>query len=71
MYKRQVVGGVLGSLLAQNVRPLHAARLATYWTGEAGLRAAAHRGFGILATDVIEELPAALVVGLQRVERPI
>ncbi len=64
-----VLGGVLGSLLAQGVRPLHAARLATYWTGEAGLRAAAHRGFGILATDVIEELPAALVVGLQRVER--
>jgi NAD(P)H-hydrate epimerase len=66
-----VLGGVLGSLLAQGVRPLHAARLATYWTGEAGLRAAAHRGFGILATDVIEELPSALVVGLQRVERPI
>jgi NAD(P)H-hydrate epimerase len=66
-----VLGGVLGGLLAQGVRPLHAARLATYWTGEAGLRAAAHRGFGILATDVIEELPAALVVGLQRVERAI
>jgi ADP-dependent NAD(P)H-hydrate dehydratase / NAD(P)H-hydrate epimerase len=64
-----VLAGVLGSLLAQGVRPLHAARLATYWTGEAGLRAAAHRGFGIVATDVIEELPAALVVGLQRVER--
>jgi NAD(P)H-hydrate epimerase len=64
-----VLGGVLGSLLAQGVHPLHAARLATYWTGEAGLRSAAHRGFGLLATDVIEELPAALVVGLQRVER--
>jgi len=64
-----VLGGVLGSLLSQGVRPLHAARLATYWTGEAGLRAAAHRGFGLLATDVIEELPAALVSGLQRVER--
>jgi len=66
-----VLGGVLGSLLAQGARPLHAARLATFWTGEAGLRAAAHRGFGILATDVIEELPAALVVGLQRVERSV
>jgi NAD(P)H-hydrate epimerase len=66
-----VLGGVLGSLLAQGVRPLHAARLATYWTGEAGLRAAAHRGYGILATDVIEELPAALVVGLQRIERSL
>ena len=64
-----VLGGVLGSLLAQGLLPLHAARLATYWTGEAGLRAAAHRGFGLLATDVIDELPAALVAGLQRVER--
>lgn len=64
-----VLAGVLGSLLAQGIRPLHAARLATFWTGEAGLRAGAHRGFGIVATDVIEELPAALVVGLQRVER--
>ncbi len=64
-----VLAGVLGSLLAQGVRPFHAARLATFWTGEAGLRTAAHRGFGIVATDVIEELPAALVVGLQRIER--
>lgn len=62
-----VLGGVIGSLLAQGVLPLHAARLATFWTGEAGSRAAARRGFGIVATDVIEELPAALVAGLQRV----
>lgn len=64
-----VLAGVIGSLLAQGVRPLHAARLATFWTGEAGLRVAAHRGFGLVATDVIEELPSALVAGLQRVER--
>ena len=62
-----VLAGVLGGLLAQGVRPLHAARLASYWTGEAGLRAASRRGFGLLATDVIEELPAALVAGLERV----
>ena len=66
-----VLGGVLGGLLAQGVLPFHAARLATYWTGEAGLRAAAHRSFGLLATDVIEELPAALIVGLQRIERAV
>jgi ADP-dependent NAD(P)H-hydrate dehydratase / NAD(P)H-hydrate epimerase len=64
-----VLAGVLGSLLAQGLPPLHAARLGSYWTGEAGLRAAGHRGFGTLATDVIDELPAALVMGLQRVER--
>jgi len=64
-----VLGGVLGSLLAQGAEPFHAARLATFWTGEAGLRAAAHRGFGLVATDVIEELPGTLVAGLQRIGR--
>jgi len=62
-----VLAGVIGSLLAQGVRPLHAARLGTYWTGEAGQRSASRRGFGLVATDVIDELPAALVVGLDRV----
>jgi len=64
-----VLAGVIGSQLAQGVRPLHAARLASFWTGEAGLRAAAHRGYGVVATDVIEELPGALVAGLQRLAR--
>lgn len=64
-----VLAGVVGSLLAQGLSPLHAARLGTYWTGEAGLRAASRRGFGLLATDVIDELPSALVAGLERAHR--
>ncbi|NNN17374.1 MAG: NAD(P)H-hydrate dehydratase [Thermoplasmata archaeon] len=64
-----VLGGVLGSLLAQGVPALHAARLATYWVGEAGIRAAAREGRGLVATDVIEEIPHALVGGLARIER--
>ena len=62
-----VLAGVVGSLLAQGLGPLAAARLGTYWTGEAGLRGAAERSFGLLATDVVEALPAALVSGLERV----
>ncbi len=62
-----VLAGVLGSLSSQGLASLPAARLATYWTGEAGQRAASRRGFGLLATDVLEELPAALVAGLERV----
>ncbi len=62
-----VLAGVIGSLLAQGVRPLHAARLGTYWTGEAGQRGASRRSFGLVATDVIDELPASLVSGLERV----
>jgi ADP-dependent NAD(P)H-hydrate dehydratase / NAD(P)H-hydrate epimerase len=63
-----VLAGVVGSLLAQGLPPLHAARLATYWTGEAGLRAAASRSFGLLATDVIDQLPNALVGSLERLQ---
>ncbi|MCI4345120.1 MAG: hydroxyethylthiazole kinase, partial [Thermoplasmata archaeon] len=62
-----VLGGLLGSLLAQGVLPLHAGRLATYWAGAAGYLAAETRGQGLLASDIVEALPAALVSGLQRV----
>ncbi|MGA8302641.1 MAG: NAD(P)H-hydrate dehydratase [Thermoplasmata archaeon] len=62
-----VLGGVAVSLLAQGVYPLHAARLATWWVGEAGTRVAARKSFGLVATDVIEELPTVLVSALERV----
>ncbi len=64
-----VLAGVVGSLVARGVESLDAARLATYWVGEAGLRAFGVRSWGLIATDVIEELPAALRDGLARVER--
>jgi ADP-dependent NAD(P)H-hydrate dehydratase / NAD(P)H-hydrate epimerase len=62
-----VLGGVVASLLAQGVYPMHAVRLGTWWVGEAGTRVAARRSFGLVATDVIEELPGVLVAGLERV----
>jgi ADP-dependent NAD(P)H-hydrate dehydratase / NAD(P)H-hydrate epimerase len=62
-----VLGGVLGSLLAQGLGATGAALLGTYWVGEAGLRVAATRGDGLVATDLIDELPAVLVAGLGRV----
>ncbi len=65
-----VLGGVLGSLLAQSVYPMHAARLATWWVGEAGTRVAARKSFGLIATDVIEELPHVLASGLERAHAP-
>jgi ADP-dependent NAD(P)H-hydrate dehydratase / NAD(P)H-hydrate epimerase len=64
-----VLAGVVGSLVARGVEPLDAARLASYWVGEAGLRAFATRSWGLVATDVLEELPGALKDGLSRVER--
>ena len=64
-----VLAGVVGSLVARGVNPLDAARLASYWVGEAGIRAFATRSWGLVATDVIEELPGSLKDGLARVER--
>jgi ADP-dependent NAD(P)H-hydrate dehydratase / NAD(P)H-hydrate epimerase len=61
-----VLGGIITSLLAQGLYPLHAARLGTWWSGEAGIRMAARKSFGLLATDVIEELPAVLVTARER-----
>jgi len=64
-----VLGGVLAGLLGQGLGPLAAARLATYWVGEAGIVAASRRSFGLIATDVVEELPTALSAGIARSRR--
>jgi ADP-dependent NAD(P)H-hydrate dehydratase / NAD(P)H-hydrate epimerase len=64
-----VLAGTLVGLLGQGLRPLEAARLGTYWVGEAGILAASRKSFGLVATDVVEELPAALAGGLARAHR--
>ena len=64
-----VLAGVVVSLLGSGVEPFASGRLATYWVGEAGIVAASRRSFGLLATDVIDELPAVLSAGLARVHR--
>jgi len=63
-----VLAGVVGSLLAQGLRSCHAVRLGAWWVGDAGTRAAARRGRGLVATDVVDELPAALVAALGRLD---
>ncbi|MGI0054465.1 MAG: NAD(P)H-hydrate dehydratase [Thermoplasmata archaeon] len=64
-----ILAGTIASLLAQGLRPVHAARLATFWVGDAGIRGAGRRGSGLVATDLLEELPTALVAGLDRIAR--
>ncbi len=64
-----VLAGVVGSLLAQGLGALAAARLASYWTGEAGLAVASRASFGLVATDLVDELPRTLAAGLARVRR--
>jgi len=55
-----VLAGIIGGLLAQGYPPADAARLGVFLHGHAADRIAARRGMiGLLASDVIEELPAA------------
>jgi NAD(P)H-hydrate epimerase len=63
-----VLGGVVGGLLAQGVPAFGAARLAAYWVGDAGSHVAEARGYGLTASDVLSELPATLVAGLRRLD---
>ncbi|HEV2520506.1 MAG TPA: NAD(P)H-hydrate dehydratase [Thermoplasmata archaeon] len=61
-----VLAGTVGALLAEGVAAMGACRLASWLVGEAGARANETRGFGLVATDVIDALPASLVEGLRR-----
>lgn len=57
-----VLAGMIGALLGQGLTPYDAARLAVYAHGMAGDRAAAASGvLGMIAGDLIEALPAALL----------
>lgn len=58
-----VLSGVVAALLAEGLDAFGAARLGAYWVGDAGVRAYERRGYGVLATDVLEELPGALLAG--------
>lgn len=56
-----VLAGVIGGLLAQRLDPFDAACLGVYAHGLAGDAVAAERGTtGLLARDVLDQLPAAL-----------
>ena len=55
------LAGVTGALLAQRVEPDEAAEVAVFWHGAAADRVTIARGeAGLLASDVIEELPPTL-----------
>jgi NAD(P)H-hydrate epimerase len=64
------LSGLLGALLSQRLRPFDAARLGVFAHGAAADAIAARRGeAGLLARDVIEELPPTLAA-LQRAAEP-
>jgi len=56
-----VLTGVVGALLARGLTPQDAARAAVFLHGDAGDRVAAERGpDGLIASDIADQLPAAI-----------
>jgi len=55
-----VLAGVIGSLLSKKVSPINACRIAAYLNGQSGNMAFKKYSYGLVATDVINELPHVL-----------
>ena len=55
-----VLSGISGCLLSKGMDTLHAARLAAFINGAAGDLAFQEKGYGLLATDVVEKVPYIL-----------
>jgi NAD(P)H-hydrate epimerase len=67
-----VLTGMIGTLLAQGLTPLDAARVGAYWHGRAGRIAAERRPIGVLAGDLPDLLaeaaqPQSAPLGPQRI----
>jgi len=56
-----ILSGCCCSFLCRGVPPFAAARMAAHLTGKAGETAFTKKGWGMLATDVMEELPDTLM----------
>lgn len=55
-----VLAGCVGALLAKGLDPFAAARVAAYLSGRAGEHAFREIGYGLLASDVVDAVPAVL-----------
>ena len=56
-----VLTGIVGALLARGMPPFMAARLGAFISGIAGEIAAGEKGFGLMASDVVERIPEVLL----------
>src|SRR3989338_759871 len=56
-----VLAGIIGALLARGTAPFTAAQAGCWISGKAGERAGALKGEGLLATDVVDEIPRVLI----------
>jgi NAD(P)H-hydrate epimerase len=55
-----VLAGIIGSLLSKNVDTFNAMRIAAFINGMAGVECFKRKSFGMLATDIIDEIPYIL-----------
>lgn len=55
-----VLAGIIGSLLSKGVEPFNAIRISAFLNGEAGNNVFDKKSYGLLATDIIEEIPCIL-----------
>lgn len=55
-----VLAGVIGALLSKGVEPFNAARIGMFINGSAGNLAYKKRSYGLIATDLIDEIPNVL-----------
>jgi len=55
-----VLAGIIGALLSKNLKPIYAMRVAAFLNGEAGNNVFQRKSYGLLATDIIDEIPAVL-----------
>ncbi|MGC8561808.1 MAG: NAD(P)H-hydrate dehydratase [Thermoplasmata archaeon] len=58
-----VVTGAVAGLLSRKVDPLHAAFLASYIVGQAGLNAFGKMGDGYLTSELVDQIPSVLTSG--------
>ena len=55
-----VLAGIVGALLSKKVEPFNAARMGVFINGAAGNIAFDKRSYGLIATDIIDEIPNVL-----------
>jgi NAD(P)H-hydrate epimerase len=55
-----VLAGIIGSLLSRDIEPFNAARVGIFINGSAGNNAFKKHSYGLIATDIINEIPNIL-----------
>lgn len=55
-----VLSGILGALLSKDVSPFNSARIGAFVNGSAGEIGFEKKSYGLVATDIIEEIPTVL-----------